>query len=32
MALFFKGGSLVEKVASVNSNTVVVIHSVGPVL
>lgn len=32
MDLFFKGGSLVEAVASVNNNTVVVIHSPGPVL
>jgi len=32
MDLFFKGGSLVEAVASVNNNTIVVIHSPGPVL
>ncbi|THU90585.1 glycoside hydrolase family 3 protein [Dendrothele bispora CBS 962.96] len=29
--LWFKGGSLIEAVAAVNNNTVVVIHSVGPV-
>lgn len=29
--LWWKGGSLVERVAAVNSNTIVVIHSVGPV-
>ncbi|KAG7098712.1 hypothetical protein E1B28_000625 [Marasmius oreades] len=29
--LWFKGGSLIERVASVNPNTIVVIHSVGPV-
>jgi beta-glucosidase len=32
MVLFFKGGSLIEAVASVNNNTIVVIHSPGPVL
>ena len=32
MDLFFKGGSLVEAVASVNDNTIVIIHSPGPVL
>lgn len=32
MDLFFQGGSLIEQVAAVNRNTVVVIHSVGPVL
>ncbi|KAG8825233.1 hypothetical protein FRC19_011846 [Serendipita sp. 401] len=29
--LWWKGGSLVEAVAAVNSNTIVVVHSVGPV-
>ncbi|KAK7436898.1 hypothetical protein VKT23_018918 [Stygiomarasmius scandens] len=29
--LWFKGGSLIEAVAAVNNNTVVIIHSVGPV-
>ncbi|KAG5338890.1 hypothetical protein C0989_005663 [Termitomyces sp. Mn162] len=29
--LWFKGGSLVETIAAVNENTVVVVHSVGPV-
>ncbi|KAL0573526.1 hypothetical protein V5O48_008431 [Marasmius crinis-equi] len=29
--LWFKGGSLVESVAAVNPNTIVVIHSVGPI-
>ncbi|KAG6896695.1 hypothetical protein C0992_006633 [Termitomyces sp. T32_za158] len=29
--LWYKGGSLVEAVAAVNNNTVVVVHSVGPV-
>ncbi|KAG6883483.1 hypothetical protein C0993_005919 [Termitomyces sp. T159_Od127] len=29
--LWYKGGSLVEAVAAVNENTIVVVHSVGPV-
>ncbi|EEB99923.1 hypothetical protein MPER_00267 [Moniliophthora perniciosa FA553] len=29
--LWWKGGSLVEAVAAVNNNTIVVVHSVGPV-
>ncbi|KIM23216.1 glycoside hydrolase family 3 protein [Serendipita vermifera MAFF 305830] len=29
--LWWKGGSLIERVAAVNPNTVVIIHSVGPV-
>ncbi|ESK91328.1 glycoside hydrolase family 3 protein [Moniliophthora roreri MCA 2997] len=31
LALWWKGGSLVEAVAAVNNNTIVVVHSVGPV-
>ncbi|TFK95652.1 glycoside hydrolase family 3 protein [Pterulicium gracile] len=31
LALWWKGGSLVEAVAAVNPNTIVVVHSVGPV-
>ncbi|CAE6386266.1 unnamed protein product [Rhizoctonia solani] len=30
--LWYKGGSLIEQVAAVNNNTIVVIHSVGPVI
>ncbi|CAE7138477.1 unnamed protein product [Rhizoctonia solani] len=30
--LWYKGGSLIEQVAAVNNNTIVVIHSVGPVV
>ncbi|KAF8526195.1 glycoside hydrolase family 3 protein [Hysterangium stoloniferum] len=30
--LWFKGGSMIERVAAVNPNTIVVIHSTGPVL
>ncbi|CAE6388504.1 unnamed protein product [Rhizoctonia solani] len=30
--LWYKGGSLIEQVAAVNENTIVVIHSVGPVV
>ncbi|CAE6466839.1 unnamed protein product [Rhizoctonia solani] len=30
--LWYKGGSLIERVAAVNNNTIVVIHSVGPVI
>ncbi|KAG9091620.1 hypothetical protein FS749_016405 [Ceratobasidium sp. UAMH 11750] len=30
--LWYKGGSLVERVAAVNNNTIVVVHSVGPVV
>ncbi|KAF8607864.1 glycoside hydrolase family 3 protein [Ceratobasidium sp. AG-I] len=30
--LWYKGGSLVEQVAAVNNNTIVVVHSVGPVV
>ncbi|QRV72535.1 glycoside hydrolase family 3 protein [Ceratobasidium sp. AG-Ba] len=30
--LWYKGGSLVERVAAVNNNTIVVVHSVGPVI
>ncbi|KAG6847928.1 hypothetical protein H0H93_004816, partial [Arthromyces matolae] len=29
--LWYKGGSLVEDVAAVNNNTIVIVHSVGPV-
>lgn len=31
LALWFKGGSLIERVASVCSNTIAIVHSVGPV-
>ncbi|KAF5344229.1 hypothetical protein D9756_011258 [Leucocoprinus leucothites] len=31
LALWFKGGSLIERVAGVCSNTIAVVHSVGPV-
>lgn len=31
LALWFKGGSLIEHVASVCSNTIAIVHSVGPV-
>ncbi|PPQ63349.1 hypothetical protein CVT24_006722 [Panaeolus cyanescens] len=31
LALWWKGGSLIERVASVCNNTIVVVHSVGPV-
>ncbi|EEB96298.1 hypothetical protein MPER_04589, partial [Moniliophthora perniciosa FA553] len=30
LALWWKGGSLVEAVAAVNNNTIIVVHSVGP--
>ncbi|KAG9126486.1 hypothetical protein FRC07_003232 [Ceratobasidium sp. 392] len=30
--LWYQGGSLVERVAAVNNNTIVVVHSVGPVI
>ncbi|EKM83126.1 hypothetical protein AGABI1DRAFT_69320 [Agaricus bisporus var. burnettii JB137-S8] len=31
LALWFKGGSLIERVAGVCSNTIAIVHSVGPV-
>ncbi|KAJ3570123.1 hypothetical protein NP233_g4610 [Leucocoprinus birnbaumii] len=31
LALWYKGGSLIERVASVCSNTIAIVHSVGPV-
>lgn len=31
LALWWKGGSMIEAVAAVNNNTIAVIHSVGPV-
>jgi len=31
LSLWWKGGSMIEAVAAVNNNTIVVIHSVGPV-
>ena len=31
LALWWSGGSMIEAVAAVNKNTIVVIHSVGPV-
>ena len=31
LALWWKGGAMIEAVAAVNKNTIAVIHSVGPV-